>query len=109
MKKEEAYITSRNKDKISDYRPHYDLMMHQKLSENKLEKERRMELKRILDQQIENKQKERREILEASRYRMGVQDRYDPIVNPIDFKMDIGNRYVMGELTRKAQNAADIQ
>lgn len=32
---------------------------------------------------------------------------HDPILNPIDYKMDIRNKYIMGELIRRAEHTTE--
>ena len=49
MKDEEKYVRSRNKDKIMDYKPNLDLMGSQGMQISKMERERQLALRKVLD------------------------------------------------------------
>lgn len=60
MREEEKHQKSKNKDKIMNYSPNYQLMMQQKRDEMNLQKEKKQDLRRILDQQIASRQQEKK-------------------------------------------------
>ncbi len=60
-----------------------------------LQQEQRSELRKVLEQQLEMKHQERVKALEMLRSKINHQEAYNPIVNPINFKIDIGNKYIL--------------
>ena len=59
MKDEENYVKSRNKDKIMDYKQNFDLMGSQGLQASKMERERQLALRKVLDEQVRKHQLEK--------------------------------------------------
>jgi hypothetical protein len=59
MKGEEKYIKSRNKDKITDYKRNFDLIGSQGLQISKMERERQLALRKVLDEQVHKHQQEK--------------------------------------------------
>lgn len=59
MKDEEKYLKSRKKDKITDYKQNFELMGSQGLQLSKMERERQLALRRVLDEQVHKHQQEK--------------------------------------------------
>ena len=58
-------------------------------------------MKKTLESQIKVNEEKNRHRLPGRSGSMGLQERYNTILNPIDFKMDINNKYVLSQITRK--------
>lgn len=52
MKEEEKYIKSRNKDKLMDYKQNYDLMEQHSQQIYKLQQDKQLNFRKVLNDQI---------------------------------------------------------
>ena len=60
----------------------------------KIQKEKEGSVRKVLDEQVRKKEKEGQG--RNSRARERLAEGYDPISIPIDVKLDLGNRYLVG-------------
>lgn len=59
MEEEQKYKKSRHKDRIIDYKQNMELMERQSRETSILQKAKQMDLRKILDDQVEKKQQEK--------------------------------------------------
>jgi hypothetical protein len=81
------------------------LLQLQNDQERKVKVERKAELREALQQQMEqNRSFKSRELSDFKNrgYVNSERNLYNPISNPIDFKMDINNKYVLGQIIDKS-------